>query len=167
MVAEQVRGKSIAMTEQERDAFLREERVCRLGSVNGDGGPHVSPVWFAWEGESLWFNSIVKSARWANLQRDPRVSAVIDAGHGYEELRGVEFIGVLEIVGEVPRVGDPHPDLDAIEIGFAQKYFSHDAAIIDGKHGWMRLVPSKIVSWDFRKRALAAAARNATAEASV
>ena len=59
------------MTKDELDAFLGEERMCRLGSVDGDGAPHVSPLWFVWDGSALWLHSIVKSQRWVNLMRDP------------------------------------------------------------------------------------------------
>ncbi len=89
MVREQRRGRRIAMDRTELDAFLREERTCRLGTVSVDGHPHVTPLWFAWDGTSVWINSIVKSQRWTDLQRDPRVSIMVDAGREYGELRGV------------------------------------------------------------------------------
>ena len=85
---EQKRGRRIAMDQQELDAFLGEERMCRLGSVDATGSPHVSPLWFVWDGSALWLHSVVKSQRWTNLGRDPRVSVVIDAGVGYFELEG-------------------------------------------------------------------------------
>ncbi|HEY3648721.1 MAG TPA: pyridoxamine 5'-phosphate oxidase family protein, partial [Streptosporangiaceae bacterium] len=70
------------MSEQERDAFLGGQRTCRLASI-GPGGPHVSPVWFVWDGAALWVYSLTRSQRWTDIQRDPRVAAVIDAGEHY------------------------------------------------------------------------------------
>src|SRR5712664_2224063 len=49
----QRRGRVIAMSTGEMDAFLGQERTCRLATV-GAGGPHVSPVWFVWAGGALW-----------------------------------------------------------------------------------------------------------------
>src|SRR5579864_5047747 len=97
---EQRRGRKIAMTPEELDDFLSTERTCRVATVGGDGSPHVTPLWFAWDGSSLWLTSIVKSQRWADLQRDHRVAVIVDAGSDYMELRGVEIRGVARTVGE-------------------------------------------------------------------
>lgn len=138
------------MTTDELDEFLLEQRMCRLGSVGADGGPHVSPLWFVWDGGALWLHSVVKSQRWTNLLRDPRVSVAVDAGDGYFELRGVEIIGRVEVVGEVPRGDSPDPDLAGPERQWGAKY-GGGTFVSDGKHAWLRLVPEKVVSWDFRK----------------
>ena len=79
-----------------------EERTCRLATLGPDG-PHVSPVWFTWHGGALWVYSLTRSQRWADLQRDPRVAAVIDGGEHYGELHGVEIEGQAAVVGPVPR----------------------------------------------------------------
>jgi hypothetical protein len=47
---------------------------------------------------------------------------VIDAGQEFSELRGVELRGKAEIVGEVPRIGKPNPELDVPERLLADKY---------------------------------------------
>lgn len=149
---EQRRGRRIAMTTEELDAFLRSERTCRVSTVGGDGAPHTSALWFAWDGSALWLNSIVKSQRWANWVRDPRVSVLVDAGGEYFELRGAELIGRIEQVGEAPRTGAANQELEIPERLFAQKYGGGDFAP-DGRHAWVRLVPEKVVSWDFPKLA--------------
>lgn len=140
------------MTDHERDLFLAEQRVCRIGSINADGSPHVTPIWYAWDGRAIWFYSIIKSQRWTNVMRDPRVSAVVDAGEAeYFQLRGVEFIGAVEPVGEQPRVGEPAPGLEVPERLFGERYMGGALTGYDGRHAWLRLRPQKIVSWDFRK----------------
>ncbi|MBN1092837.1 pyridoxamine 5'-phosphate oxidase family protein [Blastococcus sp. TML/M2B] len=90
--AGQRRGRRIAMSPDEVDAFLREERTCRVGTVGPDGAAHVSPLWFVWDGTALWLHSLVRAQRWADLQRDPRVTVLVDAGVEYTELRGVESV---------------------------------------------------------------------------
>jgi len=137
------------MTSDEVDAFLAEQRTCRVATV-GPHGPHASPLWYAWHGGALWLTSLYRSQRWADLQGDPRVAAVVDAGEEYGELRGVELRGRVEVVGEVPRTGEPVPELDGPEQAFADRY-SGGSIVRDGRHAWLRLVPDKITSWDFRK----------------
>jgi hypothetical protein len=150
----QRRGRRIAMSDSERDEFLATERVCRVATIGSDGHPHATPLWFGWDGVDLWLYSIVRAKRWADLQRDPRISAVVDTGVEYLELRGVEIIGTAEVVGEVPRTGTPDPELAGIEKIFARKYMAGaDEMFHDGGHAWLRVRPTKIASWDFSKLA--------------
>ena len=130
----QRRGHVIAMTSEELDSFLGEQRTCRVATV-GLGGPHVAPVWIVWDGQALWIYSLTRSQRWANLSRDPRVAVVADTGHHYHELRGLAL------------------DLAEPEALLAAKYFRPGGMIHDGRHAWLRIAPLKIVSWDFRKLA--------------
>jgi nitroimidazol reductase NimA-like FMN-containing flavoprotein (pyridoxamine 5'-phosphate oxidase superfamily) len=148
---QQKRGRRIAMTDAESAAFLAGERVCRVATIGADG-PHATPLWFGWDGTHLWLYSIVQSRRWTDLMRDPRIGVVIDAGVEYAELRGVEITGRAEVVGDVPRSGGADAELTAIERLFADKYMNGAEQMFhDGRHGWLRVTPDKITSWDFRK----------------
>ena len=172
MERQQRRGRVIAMSADELTSFLDEQRTCRFATTGPDG-PHVAPVWFVWDGQALWVYSLTRSQRWANLARDPRVAVVVDDGHHYHELHGVEIEGEATVVGPVPRAGDEDPrppELAEPERLMAAKYFgpaslaasgggaslAADGApgmVHDGRHAWLRITPDKIVSWDFRKLA--------------
>jgi nitroimidazol reductase NimA-like FMN-containing flavoprotein (pyridoxamine 5'-phosphate oxidase superfamily) len=91
------------MTQQEIDSFLIRKKTCRVATVDAGGNPHVSPLWFVWDGTSVWLNSIIRSQRWVDIQRDPRIAVVVDGGDGFTELHGVEIRGTAEKVGDVPR----------------------------------------------------------------
>ena len=150
-ITTQRRAQRIAMTEAELNGFLYASRVCRLASTGGSG-PHVTAVWFVWQDGAMWISSLVKSQRWHDLERDPRVAAIVDDGDIYSELRGVELRGRDEVVGEVPRVGTvTDPALDLVERTFGRKYHGSEAIEHDGRHAWLRLRPEKRVSWDFQK----------------
>ena len=138
------------MTLDEVDTLLAEQRICRVATV-GSSGPHATPLWYVWHGGALWLTSLARSQRWADLHKDPRVAVLVDAGQTYDELRGVELRGRVEVVGEVPRTGAPVPELDGPEQAFADRYTGGGAFGYDGRHAWLRLVPEKITSWDFRK----------------
>ncbi|MDX6259499.1 MAG: hypothetical protein QOH84_1187 [Kribbellaceae bacterium] len=145
----QRRGRSIAMSQAERDEYLRPRRTCRMATT-GTQGPHATALWFHWDGEALWFSSLARSQRWADLARDPRVAVVIDDGDDYAELRGIELRGQVEVVGDVPHVSETDPVLTVIDQAFADKY-TGGVVVRDGRHGWLRMRPDKISSWDFRK----------------
>ncbi len=154
-MAAQRRARAIAMTAAELDTFLAGQRTGRLATL-GRSGPHVSPVWFVWDGAALWVYSLTRSQRWTDVSRDPKVAMVVDAGEDYAELRGVEIEGEAAVVGPVPRTGPADPqtiELAGPEALMARKY--HPAAELthDGRHAWLRITPGKIVSWDFRKLA--------------
>ncbi|MFC5723358.1 pyridoxamine 5'-phosphate oxidase family protein [Streptomyces gamaensis] len=151
MADTQRRGRRIMMTRAELDAFLAGQRVCRLATVGRDGSPHVSALWFAWDGRALWLYSLVRSRRWAQLRSDARAAALVDGGREYGELRGAELSGTVASVGEVPRTGAPRPELAAVEAMFAAKYFAAPAMPHDARHAWLRLAPDTVRSWDFRK----------------
>ncbi|GGZ46726.1 pyridoxamine 5'-phosphate oxidase family protein [Streptomyces bluensis] len=153
MAVTQRRGRKIMMAPAELDEFLATQRTCRVATVSADGSPHVSPLWFVWDGTSLWLYSLTRSKRWADLRRDPRVAVTVDAGEDYGELRGVELSGTVEFVGEAPRTGEPVPELASVERLFAGKNFGLTEMPHDGRHAWVRLTPESVTSWDFRKLA--------------
>jgi PPOX class probable F420-dependent enzyme len=151
----QRRSTKVAMSPEERDAFLTEQRVCRVATVGGDGEPHVAPLWFAWDGDHLWLTSLTRSQRYVDLQRDPRISVVVDAGVDYHELHGVQVTGTAEVVGPSPVPAGPshEPEVAHAADLIGKKYFHNGLYANDGWHGWLRVTPTKIVSWDFRKNA--------------
>jgi PPOX class probable F420-dependent enzyme len=152
MERQQRRGRVIAMNDEELTSFLGEQHTCRFATTGPDG-PHVAPVWFVWDGRAIWVYSLIRSQRWANVSRDPRVAVVIDDGHHYHELHGVEIEGQATVVGPVPRTGDEDsPELADPERLMSAKYFGAEMTH-DGRHAWLRVTPQKIVSWDFRKLA--------------
>jgi hypothetical protein len=147
----QKRGRKIAMSDDELDGFLAAEFICRV-AVIGSTGPHVTPLFFVWHDGAIWLYSLTRSQRWVDIERSPRVAVLVDAGHEYNELRGVEMSGDAENVGETPRTGAiSEPRLERPEQLFSQKYSGGDRLEHDGKHGWLRIQPTEIRSWDFRK----------------
>src|ERR1044072_34263 len=110
MTVTQRRGRKIMMTPGELDEFLTEQRTCRVATVSAGVCPHVSAVLFAGDGDWLWLYSVVRSKRWTDLRRDPRVAIVIDTGEEYEQLQGVELSGTVDFVGWGPGTGEPRAE---------------------------------------------------------
>ena len=76
------------MDELEARARFAAARVARLATVRPDGAPHVVPVVFALDGNTIWLVIDEKPKRDRRLQRlinigeEPRVSLLVDS---YEE----------------------------------------------------------------------------------
>ncbi|MEW2071827.1 PPOX class F420-dependent oxidoreductase [Streptomyces sp. NPDC007346] len=67
------------MTDEEWRAFVSEgTRTAKVSTVRADGSPHIAPVWFLLDGDSLVFNTGKKSVKGRNLERDGRVSLCVD-----------------------------------------------------------------------------------------
>jgi PPOX class probable F420-dependent enzyme len=67
------------MTPAEARAFLLERpRTAKLASVRADGRPHVAPIWFDMDGDTIVFTTWHTTVKAANLRRDPRVALCVD-----------------------------------------------------------------------------------------
>src|SRR5678815_2899090 len=55
------------------DRMLRSESVVWLSSVRADGGPHLVPIWFSWDGLSLLIASKPHAKKVRNLRANPSV----------------------------------------------------------------------------------------------
>src|SRR5258708_21928699 len=86
---EQRRARGIAMGKAELDAFLTEQRTCRVATA-GQDGPHLTPLWYVWDEAALWLYSVVRSQRWTDIGRDRRGAAFPDAARGRGRARGGE-----------------------------------------------------------------------------
>ncbi|MCU1367085.1 MAG: hypothetical protein JWN39_2724 [Ilumatobacteraceae bacterium] len=147
----QRRGAATIMDDVRRDELLRTQRTCRVATIGGGGQPHATAMWFVWDGSAIWLNSLSRTQRWTDIIRDPRLSVLVDGGEEFLDLYGIEIVGTASVVGEVPRTGEPCDELRAPELLFANKYANSDEMRYDGRHGWLRIEPVKIVSWDFSR----------------
>jgi len=55
------------------DRMLRSESVVWLSTVNPDGTPHLVPIWFSWDGETVLIASKPHARKVANLRANPAV----------------------------------------------------------------------------------------------
>jgi PPOX class probable F420-dependent enzyme len=109
------------MTDAEVAAFLDEQRVLNVATNGPSGHPHVVAMWFAMLDGRPSFWTFGKSQKVVNLRRDPRITALVESGESYGELRGVELVGTARIVE------DPDETF-AIGRAVAAKYQGAEAA---------------------------------------
>ena len=63
----------------EIDEFLGTRGVLmRIATVDDDGHPHVTPIWFVHEDERIWFTPRGQSAWLGHIRADPRIAVTID-----------------------------------------------------------------------------------------
>ena len=148
----------ITMSDTERAAFLAEERVVTCATIGPNGRPHLMPLWYVLENKTITSWTYAKSQKAKNVERLPQATLQVEAGAGYQELRGA----MLEC--DVELVRDPAA-VTAIGLALAVRYVDAggptgpsaewEAAIARqaAKRVGLRFHPTRIVTWDHRKLA--------------
>jgi PPOX class probable F420-dependent enzyme len=144
----------IRMAPAEVEAFLAGRRTMSVASHSPDGSIHLVAMWYGFLNGHPALETFGRSQKVANLRRDPRFSALVEAGDDYGELQGVQLVGravvhddeetLLAVCRDVARryTGVTEPDeVEAV------------AAMMARKRVAVELVPDRVVSWDHRKLA--------------
>ncbi|MEO5953098.1 MAG: PPOX class F420-dependent oxidoreductase, partial [Chloroflexia bacterium] len=69
-------------------AFLGERRFAVLATINPDGMPQQSTMWYELRGDHIMMNTLVGRKKERNLKRDPRVSICIEDEYNYLTITG-------------------------------------------------------------------------------
>lgn len=143
---------AIRMTEPEIASLVGECKSLQVATLDQDGAPHLTTVWFAVEQGAWLFETYGKSQKVVNLRRDPRVALLIEQGAEYSELRGVSIKGRAEIVdggAELLRlmkllVARNHKGLDDNEVAVIAESMAEKRVVVS-------VMPETVMSWDHRK----------------
>ncbi len=146
------RRELIAMTDEEMWDFLESRKSIQIATINKDGSPHLTTLWFAIVDGRIVLETFTKSQKVVNLKRDPRIAVLLESGEAYDPLRGVSINATAELVSDVDRVHQLHmavlrrntPDIpeDVLEKAVASMAPKKTAILIK---------PEKVMSWDHTK----------------
>ncbi|MBW2288891.1 MAG: pyridoxamine 5'-phosphate oxidase family protein [Deltaproteobacteria bacterium] len=102
------RRDKVAMTDAELQDFIESQKTVQVATINKDGTPHLVPLWFAVIDGEIVLETFTKSQKVVNLERDPRMTVLLEAGEVYEELRGATIYAEAELVRDFDRVHELH-----------------------------------------------------------
>ncbi len=80
--------------------FLEKPLIARMATASLTGQPHVVPVWYGWDGKTLWISSFVSTRKFRELEQNPKMSVVIDEVDAQGNNRVVLFEGTAELIAE-------------------------------------------------------------------
>ena len=87
---------------------LADEGVGWLTTAGAGGQPQSSPVWFVWDGASLWLRSQAQAGKVRNIKANPRVAFhLADDGNGGDIIT-IEGLASLEDSASRPARGVRH-----------------------------------------------------------
>lgn len=140
----------IRMTDEELRDFLEAEKTLQVATLDRDGAPHLTTLWFAVVDNHIVFHTYGKSQKIVNLKRDPRIAVLLEAGTTYGELRGVSIQGRAELIEDelkyryAAAVSRRYSDRPEEQIEAATRKTAAKRTVV-------RVIPEKTVSWDHRK----------------
>ena len=140
------------MTEEEVTQFIASQKSLQVATINKDGTPHLSTLWFDVVNGEIVFETFTKSQKIKNLQRDNRISCLLEDGLVYEKLRGVQINGVAELVDSPDQVhqlakgvmarNNPEITTEALDEVAEAMSVKRTAVVVKA---------TKVVSWDHQK----------------
>ncbi|MEL6310153.1 MAG: PPOX class F420-dependent oxidoreductase [Chloroflexota bacterium] len=141
-----------SMTDSELDNFLNQPGiVARLSTINPDGTPHTMPIWYEWRNGEIVVSTQVIQRKVKNMQRDPRVTILIDTCEF--PYKGAMIYGEATLEHE----GAMHKRISIFEryFGTRERAEEYAQALADK---WepvlVRIKPTKIISFDYTKGSL-------------
>lgn len=113
--------------------FLDTKDVVVLATIEPDGTPLLTPMWFCHGSDSLTMITLAASRKAANVARDARVAVVAESGDR-ENIRRVTIVGRATLVPASP---EREPMIDH----FVAKY----AAYVERRWGGRRMPDDRVV----------------------
>ena len=137
-------------------AFLDEQVKVQVASLGRDGAPHLSTLFYVMDGDRIAFWTYGRSQKIRNLERDPRISCLVEDGLDYFELRGVSIRGRAELVrdhDEIFRIGSAVATAMTGAASFEELGDLGRAEVERQaqKRIAVRVHPEHVASWDHRK----------------
>jgi PPOX class probable F420-dependent enzyme len=145
------RREQIKMSSAEVDEFLAGRRTMNVATNGPTGHPHVVAMWYGFHDGKPAFWTFGRAQKVINIRRDPKISALVEDGDTYSQLRGVELVGRARLV-------EDHEGIVAIGLSVAQRYQNVDAdtarSFVEGQAGkrlGVVIDVERVVSWDHTK----------------
>jgi nitroimidazol reductase NimA-like FMN-containing flavoprotein (pyridoxamine 5'-phosphate oxidase superfamily) len=132
------------------EALLAAPVLARIATANLETcQPHVVPVWFAWEEQSLWISSFANTRKVRELIANPKCSVVVEPEGNNNSIQAVIIEGEVEIITE------PVERLIEIATRIYSRYLGAEGVLNPEPQSWMhdpnhliiKLTPQKIISW--------------------
>ena len=146
------RRGSIALTDAEQEAMLNESWTLQVASNGHKGFPHLVAMWYIVDGGEICFTTFRKSQKILNLQRDPKMTVMLESGKAYAELRGLVIEGDAVIEDTTENTARIMALVGAKYNGIPVATNTPEAALkVASKRVVVRVKVADIYSWDHRK----------------
>lgn len=142
----------VAMTEKEMWDFIATQKSIQVCTLNKDGTPHLTVMWFAIKDKTIILETFSKSQKIMNLRRNPNMAVLLEDGAEYNELRGVSINCKAELLDDYTQVHALHVDVVVRnQPGVTAEQAEEFTREMSKKKTVIVVRPEKVMSWDHRK----------------
>ncbi len=133
------------------DAFLEKPLIARMATADRYARPHVVPVWYAWDGTTIWISSFASTRKVAELRENPYLSISIDVAEQNGATRAVILEGKSELITE------PREFVASQSYWIYKRYLGDEGVLAKEPQSWIhdpenlliKLTPEDIYTWEF------------------
>ena len=144
------------MSDDEVAEFLRQQRSATVATYGPQGQIHLVGMWYAVREDTVWIETKAKSQKVVNLRRDPRMSFLVEAGHTYDQLRGVALEGSGTVIEDADVVWEVCVDVFERYNAEYSEELKAFVEVMARNRVVVRLDVDRVRSWDHRKLGLPA-----------
>jgi PPOX class probable F420-dependent enzyme len=142
----------ISMTAPEMWDFIDSRKSIQVATINKDGSPHLTTLWFAVQDGKIVLETFTKAQKVVNLERDSRIALLFESGEVYNELKGVSINATAELVRDVDAVHRLHTAvLVRNQPEVPEDVLDKVSASMAHKKTAILVKPEKVMSWDHSK----------------
>jgi nitroimidazol reductase NimA-like FMN-containing flavoprotein (pyridoxamine 5'-phosphate oxidase superfamily) len=146
------RRASIALTDEEQKQFMDDSWTLQVASIGPRGYPHLVAMWYVIMDGAIEFSTFGKSQKILNLERDPKITVMLEAGRKYQELKGLVIEGEAEIIRDVNHTAKVMSHVGAKYNGLPIPTETPEQSLkAASKRVTVRIKPVDIYSWDHGK----------------
>ncbi len=139
------------MTAGEVADLLAASKKVQVGTVNRDGTPHLVTLFYGLVDGKIAFFTYRRSQKARNLEREARITCLVETGDDYGELRGVLIYGNAQLLEDYPGVVQVGTEVVTRTVGVPSDAVAGYVERTARKRVAYIVEPVRVVSWDHRK----------------
>ncbi len=142
------------LTQSQLDAFLSRPLIARLATAAPSKDdpslfqPHNTPVWFLWDGTSVYISGFTSTRKIKEVRRNPYIAVLIDVADAIDGISAVLMEGCCEWIQKPEFVAQ-------MSLRIYTRYMGEDGAQAPEPQSWLtdpensivKLTPARIYTW--------------------
>lgn len=130
-----------------RDKFLREQKILRLATVGIKKNPHIVPVWFLYSSRKIYIGTNTRTQKAKNVIQNNKVCFCLDVGVSSPDIFGIMGQGNANLILDNSKV-------KRIAKKILLRYFDDiknksASELLDDTDCIIEIVPEKWSTWSY------------------
>ena len=133
------------------EGLLSQPVLARIATANPETGqPHVVPLWYLWDGASIWISGFRSTRKFRELLTNPRCALLVEpADPKASKIQAVLFEGEAEVIAS------PRQMVEEMSTRIYLRYLGEEGVKAADPQSWIhdaenlvvRLTPQRVYTW--------------------